>query len=262
MDKYLSENKKFYFCFVDFRKAYDSICRRALFKKLLGYGVSTNFVSLLKNMYEKTKLSVRLPRGITDFFPSNIGLKQGCNMSPILFNRFINKINEVFEVCFCHPVTLSNIKLSNLLYADDRILISETRTGLQRFLDNLQAYYQKWNLTVNDKKTKVMVVEKRQSLSQIHHFSFKKEPLEICKLHPQFGTIIKNNENFNVNIQELSKSARRAMYTLLGSTNKFASGNLRVLLKLFDRMILPICTYNCEVCRSTFLQESLYLLIF
>ena len=36
------------------------------------------------------------------------------------------------------------------------------------------------------------------------------------------------------------------MYTLLGSTNKFALGNLRVLLKLFDRMILLIGTYNCE----------------
>ena len=58
MDKYLSENKKFYFCFVDFRKAYDSIRCEALFKKLLSYGVSTNFVSLLRNMYKKTKLSV------------------------------------------------------------------------------------------------------------------------------------------------------------------------------------------------------------
>ena len=135
-------------------------------------------------MYEKTKLSVRLPRGITKFFPSNIGLKQGCNMSPILFNRFINDINEVFDVRFCYPVTLSNIKLSNLLYADELILISEKRTGLQLFLDNLQAYYQKWNLTVNNKKTKVMVVEKIQSSAQIHRFSFKKEPLEICKLHP------------------------------------------------------------------------------
>ena len=77
MDKYLSEKKKLYFCFVDFRKAYESIWRAALFKTLLGYGVSTNFVSLLKNMYEKTKLSVRLPRGITEFFPSNVGLKQG-----------------------------------------------------------------------------------------------------------------------------------------------------------------------------------------
>ena len=39
---------------------------------------------------------------------------------------------------------------------------------------------------------------------------------------------------------------------VLGSTNKFASRNLRVLLKLFDKMILPICTYNCEVWGSIF----------
>ena len=135
MKKYLSENKKLYFCFVDFRKAYDSIWREALFKKLLGYGVSSNFVSLLRNMHEKTKLSVRLPRSITEFFSSNVGLKQGRNMSPILFNLFVNDINEIFDVRFCHPVSLGNIKLSNLLYADDLILISETKTGLQSCLD-------------------------------------------------------------------------------------------------------------------------------
>ena len=55
MDKYLSENKKFYFWFVDFRKRYVSTWREALSKKLLRNGVRTNFVSLLRNMYEKTK---------------------------------------------------------------------------------------------------------------------------------------------------------------------------------------------------------------
>ena len=142
MDKYLNENKKLYFCFVDVRKAYDSIWREALLKKLLGYGVRTNFVFLLGNMYKKTKLSVLLLRGITEFSPSNVGLKQGCNMSPILFNLFVNDINEIFDR-FCHLVSLGNIKLSNLLYADALILISETKTGLQSCVDNLQAYCQK-----------------------------------------------------------------------------------------------------------------------
>ena len=58
--------------------------------------------------------------------------------------------------------------------------------------------------------------------------------------------------NFKVNIQELCKSARRAMYVLLGSTNKYALGNLKVLLKLFHRMILPIGTCSCKVWGSTF----------
>ena len=48
MNKYLSENKKLCFCFMDFRKGYDSIWREALFKKLLSYGVSANLVSLLE----------------------------------------------------------------------------------------------------------------------------------------------------------------------------------------------------------------------
>ena len=159
-------------------------------------------------------------------------------------------------MCFYHPVTMGNIKLSNLFYADDLILISETKTGLQSCLDNLQAYCRKWKLTVNNTETKVMVVEKRKSSAQTHHFSFKKDPLEICKLYPYLGTIIKNNGNFKVNIEELCKSARRVIYTLLGSTNKFALGNLRVLLKLFGRVILPICTYNCEVWGNTFFTRK------
>ena len=114
MDKYLSEDKKLYFCFVHFRKAYDSIWHEALFKRLLGYGVGKNFVSFFRNMHEKTKLSVCLPRGITEFFSSHVGLKLGCNMSPILFNLFINDINETFDEHFCHPVTVGNIKLSKL----------------------------------------------------------------------------------------------------------------------------------------------------
>ena len=126
-------------------------------------------------MYEKTKLSVHLPSGITEFFPSNVGLKQGCNMSPILFNLFVSNINEIFDVRFCQLVSLGNIKLSNLLYADDLILISETKTGLQSCLDNLQEYYQKWKLRSTIKRQKSWLWKKDNP---------QLEPLEICKLYP------------------------------------------------------------------------------
>ena len=76
ISKYLKENKKLYLCFVDFRKAYNSIWREALFYKLSAYyDVSTNFINILHNMYKKVHLSVRLPNGITQSFSSNIGLR-------------------------------------------------------------------------------------------------------------------------------------------------------------------------------------------
>ena len=127
-------------------------------------------------MYEKNKLSVRLPRGIAEFFPSNVGLKQGCNMSPILFNLFVNDINEIFDVRFCHPVSLGNIKLSNLLYADDLILISETKTGLQSCLDQ--------SASITARSGNSWSTIKRQKSWLWKKDNPQLEPLEICKLYP------------------------------------------------------------------------------
>ena len=66
INEYLKENKKLCLCFVDFRKAYDSIWREALFYKLSAYyDVSTNVINILHNMYNNIHLSARLPNGIT-----------------------------------------------------------------------------------------------------------------------------------------------------------------------------------------------------
>ena len=110
-------------------------------------------------MYKKVHLSVRLPNGITQSFSSNIGLQLGCNLSPILFNIFINDLNEIFDKTFCQPAKIKNLTLNNLLYADNLVLVSETSSGLQNCLDRLQEYCDKWRLTINIKKTKTMVVE-------------------------------------------------------------------------------------------------------
>ena len=59
------------------------------------------FINILGNMHKKVHLSVRLPNDITQSFSSNTGLKQGCNLMPILFNIFVNDVNEIFDKTFC-----------------------------------------------------------------------------------------------------------------------------------------------------------------
>ena len=97
-----------------------------------------------------------------------------------------------------------------------------------------------------------MVVEKRQSSINQTSFTYKNNVLDICKTYPYLGTIISHNGQFKFNINELCKKASRAMYTLLGNVNKFYAGNIKILIDLFDKMILPICTYNCEVWGASF----------
>ena len=76
IDVYFSKNKKNCLSFVDIKEAYDSRCREALVTKLLRCGFSRSFVPLLYSIYDRTKLSVKLPSGISEFVPSSIGPKQ------------------------------------------------------------------------------------------------------------------------------------------------------------------------------------------
>jgi hypothetical protein len=82
-------------------------------------------------MYSSVRAAVKLNAGITPSFASNIGLKQGCNLSPTLFNVFINDIPELFISKDCDPAYLGETKVIFLLYADDLVLLSQSESGLQ-----------------------------------------------------------------------------------------------------------------------------------
>ena len=81
--------------------------------------------------------------------------------SPLLFSLFLNDLEEYLTNCCCSPL---NVQLSpdgdmfvRLLYADDTIMLCETREGLQKVLDNLNDHCHKWKLSVNSEKTKVVI---------------------------------------------------------------------------------------------------------
>ena len=93
-------------CFFDLRKAFDTVCRVRLFHELLTkYGIGGNFLRVIENIYTNNKMYVKLESGLTDPFITTIGVKQGCVLSPILFNLFINRLPEVYD-SQCDPVKI------------------------------------------------------------------------------------------------------------------------------------------------------------
>ena len=104
LNSYFQKGKRVYVCFVDFSKAYDSVWRDGLLYKLILNGLSFKFVSLISYMYDDLQMTVKLSNGITPFFSSLVGVRQGCNLSPLLFEIFVNDIFDIFlweRVLFC-----------------------------------------------------------------------------------------------------------------------------------------------------------------
>ena len=77
-----------------------------------------------------------------------MGLLQGEIISPFLFASFINNIELNLQENLNDGICVDQLQLYLLLFADDAVLFSETREGLQNHLNNLENYCRKWNLTV------------------------------------------------------------------------------------------------------------------
>ena len=107
-----------------------------LFHKLEDMNINGNFLLTLQNMYENTKCAVKLNNKLTQFFPCMQGVRQGDPLSPILFNLYINDIFKELKEAGCDPVYLKDgDPINGLAYADDLVLISRTREGLQKAID-------------------------------------------------------------------------------------------------------------------------------
>ena len=86
------KRKQTFAAFIDFRKAYDSINRTLLWSKLEDIGIAGNILNVIKVIYKDVLFCIRLNGLHADWFSVGTGLKQGCLLSPILFNLFINNL--------------------------------------------------------------------------------------------------------------------------------------------------------------------------
>ncbi len=239
--------KNLYVCFIDLKKAFNTIWRGGrLFHKMLENGIGGKLYSIISDMYHKSKASMKLPSGLIEFFETNIGVRQGCVISPTLFNIFLNDIPKIFDTAQSFPLTLYAELINCLLYIDDIALVSSNEEGLQHCIDRLQSYCKTWNLTINNKKTKVVIFNKCGKIMKNNGFSIDKEKLEIVKEMKYLGIVFNSNCTFHSAIENLKKKSDKAMFKLFKSFGN-TTPDIRTSIHLFDLMIKPILLYNCEI---------------
>ena len=257
IDSYIGKGKKIFGCFVDFSKAYDSVWREGLFYKLMKNKLSFKFISMIKSMYNDLNLSVKLTEGITSFFKSDVGVRQGCNLSPMLFNLFINDLVEYLQSDITEAVKLNGYSCNCLMYADDLLLLSESWEGLCQTMDKLGNYCTQWKLNISSKKTKIMIFGKNIKQTGLTH-NIGNVTVGCCQDYPYLGTIMTPTNSFAKCKTHLFKQANKAMWGFLKQVNTQNGGNATTIVKLFYSLVVPVLLYNSEVWGSFLKSKSLH----
>ncbi len=145
-------NQSTFIPFIDFSKAYDHISRPLLWRKLKQSGVSQKFLQAIQSLYKDVKCSVKINGHYSEWFNVSVGLKQGCLISPMLLNLYIDDLISEIRNLNCGVYTEDEI-ISILLYADDIALIATNEIDLQKMLYKLSEWCLHWKLMVNGDKT-------------------------------------------------------------------------------------------------------------
>lgn len=245
-----SKKKPLFISFIDFSKAFDFVNRSFLYYKLMKQGYGGKLIKIIQSLFSNSSARVRWEGQLGSKIDSTFGVLQGGIISPKLFNLYLADMTDYLD--HNHGITVNGTTFTHLLYADDLVLVSESASGMQVLLDNLEAYCKKWHLLVNSQKSKVMVLNARQRLinnAEQLNFTVCGQNLEIVNSYKYLGQIISNSTNTHKLMHEhLASQAQKGIHALkekIKSTVGHLPPNLS--LKMFDTHILPILEYNSEI---------------
>ena len=152
-DRLLDKKKKLYICFIYYAKAFDKVNHNKLIDVLRKYEIPSEEIRIISSIYWNQVAYVRTNKGMSKQISIKKGVRQGCILSPVLFNLYSEElINEALEDE--EGVKLNGIGITNIRYADDTILIADSEDKLQTMLNKVVDACSNFGMELNVKKTR------------------------------------------------------------------------------------------------------------
>ncbi|MCU7801324.1 MAG: hypothetical protein KZQ70_14625 [gamma proteobacterium symbiont of Lucinoma myriamae] len=248
IDKYVLNSKngsKLFACFIDMKKAFDTVWHDGLFLKLQKAGICGKVYNIIKSMYNCSHSRIKCKHVMSGPIEVTKGVHQGNVLSPLLFNVFINDVGD--EMMNTHAPILHESKSSHLLYADDLLLLSTTENGLQHNIDKINEFCNKWGLSINADKSKIMIFTKNGRVAkERYRFTIGQNCLEHVNEYKYLGINISASGKFSIAEKNLSLKASRALFSI---KQGIFDNSIKpsAVLRIFDALIKPIALYNSEI---------------
>jgi hypothetical protein len=264
---YSREMKRALFaCFVDLRKAYDSVDREALWNVLSWYGVDDHLLKMIQLLYYNLKATIRVGGERSDKIDLKSGVKQGCVLSPLLFNiyldfvmrqaiiQFENKGVTVMrgeETCWHESLFRNRLTqkgeflISALLYADDTALLALSYDDLCEMIRVLDHVTCEWGLTISIEKTKIVVFGGCLDDNRIP-MMLRGEQIKEVDEFKYLGSVFTSDGTDTKDLDTRINKGWARFLRLKKEVWKQRGFNLNTKIHLYKLMVVPVILYGTE----------------
>lgn len=234
--------------FIDFKKAYDSVQHKSVWQALVYYQVPPKLRNLIMETITETSYKIKLGNETTDEISSNVGLRQGDSLSPVLFNMVLDRIIKENPIQHNHYLFRNRGQI--LGYADDITIVSTSDRILAESYTNLKDRARAEGLIINEHKTKYLKVSRTQQ--ELPSPTIRQLQIEQVPTFKYLGSTVDTKNNLSTEIKTRIFAANRAYFAL---SKLFRSPHLskNTKVKLYKTIVRPILTYGSET--WTLLQE-------
>ena len=244
IEKCREYNIDLYASFIDYSKAFDCVQHNILWKIMKEMNFPTHLTSLIENLYKDQQAAVRVDGELTDWFDVNIGVRQGCILSPYLFNIYaeniMRKVHEDPNYDNYNSLTIGGHDYPELRYADDTVLLSTTAGGIENMIMSVKTYSEEQNLYLNAKKTKIM---KTDTTLTVPNITVGNDTIENVEHFEYLGSMITANGD---NSKEVKRRLAMALQKVQQMRSLWNGTNRNTKVRLLRTCIFPIATYGSE----------------
>ena len=241
-EKYSDFSKDLFVCYVDFKKAFDSVWREGLWKVMRRLGYPEKIVRILESLYRGTFSAVRVGADVSEWFETIVGVLQGCMLSPILFNIFLEVIMAQSLDKINTGAVMNGRIINNLRFADDIAVLAEKEVDLQGMVNRIATESTRMGMKINTGKTEVQHIGLPKCNAAI---TIDKDDLKQVE---EFVYLGGNMSEDATTTQDLKRRVGLACGAMQKLCPIWKAKDIRVSTKLrvYEALVLSILMYNSE----------------
>lgn len=232
-----------YACFVDFEKAFDKVKHDKMIDILKKTEIDESDIRIIENLYWGQKAAVRVEDRLTDEINIRRGVRQGCVLSPLLFNVYSEELfAEAFEE-LSEGISINGEHINNIRYADDTILLADTLEGMRTMLELLAQHGSEYGLNLNASKTKYMIISKSNHDNQQLVINNKK--IQRVNHITYLGCLLNDDWDHSREIRQRIEKAR-SVFLRMRSVLSNNSLSLQLRRRIVSCYVYSVLLYGVE----------------